>query len=148
MREIERRAAAKRAVERASLYCVSGELALLVLKRPGVATRFFIRALRNDPSCEPAIDRFISITLAQKNFALLERTCWSLLSRMDDEASGSPVWVKCWTALGSLYSATPKHADRPDAIRKMLNMVLGDIHDEPMDTSSEPPTDANDTHSA
>ena len=121
LRDIEGKAVRRDASARASYYSVAGEIALQQLKRPNVAIRYYFRALRNNPRCESAFDRLSEVLLAQKRHRRFKRTCWYLLSRMDDEDNGSPIWHKCWSGLATVYALSPATTDRADAIRKMLS---------------------------
>ena len=141
LREIERRASGERANKRACYYVASAEVARTVLKRQNVSVHFYIRALRNDPACEPALERLITALLAQKKTRLLERHCWSLLSRMGPEHTGGAVWIKCWTTLGNLYAANPRQLERSDAIRKMLNFAVAEDDDEFSDNDTSRDSD-------
>ena len=127
LRDIDSRAARKDASARASYYSMAGEIALHRLKRPNVAIRYYYRALRNNPGCESAFDSLSEILIAQKRFRRFKRTCWYLLSRMDDEDTGSAIWQKCWSGLATVYASSPTTTDRADAIRKMLSGMGTDV---------------------
>ncbi|MBN2344702.1 MAG: hypothetical protein JXX29_16365 [Deltaproteobacteria bacterium] len=120
LREIDGRAAQNGALRRAVYYTAGGEIALTRLKRPNVAIRYYSRALRNNPKCEPAFDRLAEILVAQRRYRRFKHTCWYLLSRMNDDDSGSSIWRKCWSGLATVYASFPKSTGRADAIRKML----------------------------
>ncbi|MBN2718473.1 MAG: hypothetical protein JXX14_21695 [Deltaproteobacteria bacterium] len=120
LRDIDGRAARHDATARASYYSVAGEVALHQLKRPNVAIRYYLRALRNNPRCESAFDRLSEILLAQKRHRRFKRACWYLLSRMDEDDTGTSLWNKCWSGLATVYASSPATTDRADAIRLML----------------------------
>jgi len=126
LRQIERRATTGEASARAAHHCAAGNLALTELKRPGLAVGFFLRALREDPTCLPALERLREILMAQKRYRRLDQTCWEILGRLDDVDVGSPVWIEAWTVLAAIYSTSPRHVRRADAIRKMLASFEGD----------------------
>ncbi|MCK9461813.1 MAG: hypothetical protein M0R80_19465 [Proteobacteria bacterium] len=120
LRQIERRATSGEASSRATHHCAAGNLALTEMKRPGLAVALFLRALREDPTCLPALERLREILMAQKRYRRLEQTCWELLSRLDDADVGTPIWFRAWTVLAATYSTSPRQVRRADAIRKML----------------------------
>ncbi len=121
LREIERRAFSRdSASTRAAYHCAAGHLALQQLKRPGLAVGFYLRALREDPTSIEALDKVQDILVAQKRTKRLEWTYWNVLSRLDDAEVGSRMWIRCWSGLASIYSASPKKTARADAIRKAL----------------------------
>lgn len=120
LREIDTKAAKNDAHKRATYYSAAGEIALTRLNRPNIAIRYYYRALRNNPKCEPAFGRLAEILISQKKYRRFERTCWHLLSRMDEDDSDGVIWKKCWSGLATVYAATPKLTERSDAIRKML----------------------------
>jgi hypothetical protein len=126
LRQIERRATSGEAASRAAHHCAAGNLVLSEMKRPGLAVALFLRALREDPTCLPALERLREILMAQKRYRRLEQTCWEVLGRLDDGDAGSPVWVKAWTVLAAIYSTSPRHVRRADAIRKMLGALESD----------------------
>ncbi len=123
LREIERSAESGSAPLRATKHCAAGHLAVTEMKRPKLAVGFYLRALREDPTCVPAMDRLQEILLAQKRHRRFERTCWEVLGRLEDDDVGSEMWVKCWSGLASIYSASPRLIRRADAIRKLLYSV-------------------------
>ena len=130
LRDIDGKAVQHDARARASYYSVAGEISLHQLKRPNVAIRYYLRALRNNPRCESAFDRLSEILLAQKRYRRFKRACWYLLSRMDDDDTGASMWQKCWSGLATVYAAAPATTDRADAIRKMLSGFARDTGDE------------------
>lgn len=130
LKDIDGKAVQHDARARASYYSVAGEISLHKLKRPNVAIRYYLRALRNNPRCESAFDRLSEILLAQKRYRRFKRACWFLLSRMDDDDTGRPMWKKCWSGLATVYAASPATTDRADAIRKMLSAFVRDVEDE------------------
>jgi hypothetical protein len=118
LRKIEGRATtAAEAEVRAAYHCAAGDVSLIQMKRPKVAVGFYLRALREDPTCVPALDKLQEILLAQSRF---ERTCWEVLGRLDDDEVGSEMWVKCWSGLATIYSVSSRHVGRADAIRALL----------------------------
>jgi hypothetical protein len=124
LRKIEDRATTADAAEtRASYHCAAGDVSLIQMKRPKLAVGFYLRALREDPTCVPALDKLQEILLAQKRNRRFERTCWEVLGRLDDDEVGSEMWVKCWSGLAAIYSASSKHVGRADAIRAMVASV-------------------------
>jgi hypothetical protein len=108
---------------RAAYHCAAGDVSLIQMKRPKVAVGFYLRALREDPTCVPAFDKLQEILLAQKRGRRFERTCWEVLGRLDDDDVGSEMWIKAWSGLATIYSASPKHVGRADAIRALLASV-------------------------
>lgn len=135
VRQIERRATSGEASARAAHHCAAGNLVLSEMKRPGLAVGLFLRALREDPTCTPALERLREILMAQKRYRRLEWTCWDVLGRLDDGDVGSAAWVGAWSILAAIYSASPRHVRRADAIRKML----GSMHDEDGEITSATP---------
>jgi len=127
LREIDQRAVETRARTRSRFYHTAGEIALTVLKRPNVTVRYCQRALRNDPTCETAFERLAEILIAQKKYRRLERVCWGLLSRLNEDESGGLVWKKFWSGLVTVYANSPRLTERADAIRKMLDGFEADI---------------------
>jgi len=126
LRKIEARAAtAAHREARASYHCAAGDVSLIQMKRPKVAVGFYLRALREDPTCVPAFDKLQEILLAQKRGRRFERTCWEVLGRLDDAEVGSEMWVKCWSGLAAIYSASPRQVGRADAIRALVAAVTG-----------------------
>ena len=148
LRDIDSRAARQDASGRASFYSVAGEIALHRLKRPNVAIRYYFRALRNNPGCESAFDSLSEILIAQKRFRRFKRTCWYLLSRMDEEDTGSAIWHKCWSGLATVYASSPATTDRADAIRKMLSGIGADAAEDELvqdlDAMADDEADDND----
>jgi hypothetical protein len=132
LRQIERRAASGEAFSRAAHHCAAGNLVLTEMKRPGLAVGLFLRALREDPTCLPALDRLREILMAQKRYRRLEQTCWEVLGRLDDADVGAPMWMAAWTVLASIYSTSPRSVRRADAIRKMLASFQEEEGDEPV----------------
>jgi tetratricopeptide (TPR) repeat protein len=130
LKDIDGKAVQHDARARASYYSVAGEISLHKLKRPNVAIRYYLRALRNNPRCESAFDRLSEILLAQKRYRRFKRACWFLLSRMDEDDTGTRMWKKCWTGLATVYAASPTTTNRADAIRKMLAGVARDVEDD------------------
>lgn len=126
LRQIERRASSGEAASRAAHHCAAGNLVLSEMKRPGLAVALFLRALREDPTCLAALERLREILMAQKRYRRLEQTCWEVLGRLDDGDAGSPIWIKAWTILAAIYSTSPRHLRRADAIRKMLGAFEGE----------------------
>jgi hypothetical protein len=120
LRQIERRATSGEASSRAAHHCAAGNLVLTEMKRPGLAVGLYLRALREDPTCVPALERLREILMAQKRYRRLEQTCWDVLGRLDDSDVGTGMWAKSWTVLAAIYSTAPRHVRRADAIRKML----------------------------
>jgi hypothetical protein len=121
LRRIEARVATIDDVgERAAHHCAAAGVSLAVLKRPGVAAGLYMRALREDPTCLAALVQVEEILLTQKRHRALEGVCWGLLGRLDEEATGTEVWFKAWSALAKLYAENPRRVHRADAIRKML----------------------------
>lgn len=121
LREISRRAPGLDTPERRAAYhSAAGYLSLQKMKRPALAVGFYLRALREDPACLRALDELQNILVAQKRFRRLERTYWDVLGRLDDTYVGQEIWLKCWSGLASLYSASPRTLRRADAIRKAL----------------------------
>jgi hypothetical protein len=143
LRKLERNAHSGGAKDRAAFHCAAGNLAATELKRPNLAVGFYLRALREDPDCAPAFERIKEILISQKRVKRLENTCWEILGRLDDDAVGSQMWVRCWSALASVYVSAPRLALRADAIRKMLDAVMSEPS---MDDSSDsdPCEDARD----
>jgi hypothetical protein len=132
LREIERRAGtADTPARRASHHCAAASITLQRLKRPSVAVKFYLRALRDDPTCVEALAKLQEILIAQKRQRRLEWTCWDVLGRLDDEQAGSPAWRAAWRGLTAVYSASPRYVSRADAIRKMLAAVDTDDESEP-----------------
>lgn len=126
LRRIEGRATtAAEPTARASYHCAAGDVSLIQMKRPKVAVGFYLRALREDPTCVPALDKLQEILLAQKRGRRFERTCWEVLGRLDDAEVGSEMWVKCWTGLAAFYATSPKYVGRADAIRALIASVTG-----------------------
>jgi hypothetical protein len=123
VRQIERRATSGEAASRAAHHCAAGNLVLTEMSRPGLAVGLFLRALREDPTCTAALERLREILMAQKRYRRLERTCWDVLGRLDDGDVGSPMWIAAWSLLAAIYSTSPKHVRRADAIRKMLDSL-------------------------
>ncbi|MFO8074066.1 MAG: hypothetical protein R6V85_19580 [Polyangia bacterium] len=139
LREIERRAGiAETPASRASHHCAAASIALQKLKRPSVAVKFYLRALRDDPTCREALAKLQEILIAQKRHRRLEWTCWDVLGRLDDEQIGSFAWRAAWRGLTAVYSASPRHVSRADAIRKMLAAVDTDDESEPDASASLP----------
>jgi len=134
LRKLERNAHSGGARDRAVYHCAAGNLAVTELKRPNLAVGFYLRALREDPDCAPAFERVKEILISQKRVKRLENTCWEILGRLDDDAVGSQMWARCWSALASVYVSTPRLARRADAIRKMLDAVMSEPS---MDDSSD-----------
>jgi len=126
LQQIERHATSGEASSRAAHHCAAGNLALTEMKRPGLAVGLFLRALREDPTCLPALERLREILMAQKRYRRLERTCWEVLGRLDDSDVGTPMWYKAWTVLAAIYSTSPRYVRRADAIRKMLSLYEED----------------------
>jgi len=122
LKNIDARAIEKNSTERALIYSTAGVISLTVLKRPEIAVRYHLRALRSDPLCEVAYDRLAEILVAQKKYRRLERTCWDILSRLDEDDQGCEMWKKCWSGLTTVYANTKRLTNRADAIRKMLNV--------------------------
>jgi hypothetical protein len=121
LRAVERRAAGAGSPSmRAAHHCAAGNLSLNHLKRPALAVGFYLRALREDPTCVHALMSLREILTAQKRWRRLERTYWEVLGRLDDGEVGSEIWTKCWSGLSSVYSVSPRTLRRADAIRKML----------------------------
>ncbi|MDD5306314.1 MAG: hypothetical protein PHU25_03230 [Deltaproteobacteria bacterium] len=121
LRAVERRAAAAGSPSlRAAHHCAAGNLSLNHLKRPALAVGFFLRALREDPTCVCALASLQEILTAQKRWRRLEWTYWEVLGRLADGEVGSEIWTKCWSGLSSVYSVSPRTVRRTDAIRKML----------------------------
>jgi hypothetical protein len=120
LRQIERRATSGEASSRAAHHCAAGNLVLTEMKRPGLAVGFYLRALREDPTCLAALERLREILMAQKRYRRLEQTCWDVLGRLDDSDVGTEMWAKAWMVLAAIYSTSPRHLRRADAIRKML----------------------------
>ncbi|MCP4599519.1 MAG: hypothetical protein GY847_03100 [Proteobacteria bacterium] len=121
IREIGHRAPGMDSAElRAAYRCGAGHLALTELKRPALAAGFYLRALREDPRCVEALDKLQEILVALKRLRRLENTYWDVLGRLGDAEVGSEMWVKCWSGLASIYSASPRTVRRADAIRKNL----------------------------
>ncbi len=119
LRKIAQRASGlDSAALRAAYRCAGGNLALTEIKRPALAAGLYLRALREDPECIQAIDKLQEILAAQKRLRRLERTYWDVLGRLDDSSVGGEMWVKCWSGLASIYSASPRTVRRADAIRK------------------------------
>jgi len=142
LRKIEDRATTAAEPEaRASYHCAAGDVSLIHVKRPKVAVGFYLRALREDPNCVPALDKLQEILLAQKRGRRFERTCWEVLGRLDDDEVGSEMWVKCWSGLAAIYSASAKHVGRADAIRALVASVTGGSERE-SDTDSGSDEDA------
>jgi len=126
LRKIEHRATtADEADARAAHHCAAGDVSLIQMKRPKLAVGFYLRALREDPNCVPALDKLQEILMAQKRRRRFERTCWEVLGRLDDAEVGSEMWIKCWSGLAAIYSASPKHVWRADAIRALIASVTG-----------------------
>ncbi|MBN2528854.1 MAG: hypothetical protein JXR76_20860 [Deltaproteobacteria bacterium] len=142
LRDIDGKAVQHDARERASYYSVAGEIALTRLKRPNVAIRYYLRALRNNPRCESAFDRLSEIMLSQKRFRRYKKACWYLLSRMDEDDTGGAMWTKCWSGLATVYAASPATTDRADAIRKMLVGLGQNQMDDELDDLDELENDA------
>lgn len=131
LREVLAKANSADASTRSIYHCAAGNLSLFEMKRTNLAVGFYLRALRDDPYCIIALDRLHEILMAQKRHRRLEKTCWDILSRLDDDAIGTDVWVKCWTVLASVYSMSPKFVRRADAIRKLLSAYDdGDLADD------------------
>jgi hypothetical protein len=120
VRQIERRATSGEASARAAHHCAAGNVALSEMKRPALAVGLYLRALREDPTCLAAFDHLREILMAQKRHRRLERTAWDVLGRLDDGDVGSPMWTAAWSALAVIYTSSPRHVRRADAIRKML----------------------------
>ena len=120
LKEIDAAAIDKTAVDRARYYSTAGVITLTVLKRPDVAVRYYLRALRSDPLCILAFDRLAEILMAQKKYHRFERTCWTILSRLDDDDQGGEMWTKCWSGLATVFANSKRLTERADAIRKML----------------------------
>jgi hypothetical protein len=124
LREINNRASRVDAADlRAAYRCAAGHLALVDLKRPNLAVGFYLRALREDPTCVEALDKLQEILAAQRRHRRLERTYWDVLGRLDDAEAGGNMWFKCWSGLASVYSASQRSIRRADAIRKALSVV-------------------------
>ncbi len=130
LRELEIRAVDQDSRLRSRVYSTGGEIALIVLKRPAVAVRYYLRALRANPDCTAAFERLTEVLVAQKKLRRLERVCWDLLSRLGDDGAGSPMWRRCWQGLATVYAATPRMVNRADAIRKMLDFAGPDEDDD------------------
>jgi hypothetical protein len=122
---------------RAAYRCAAGHLALSELKRPALSIGMYLRALREDPTCIAALDKLQEILAAQKRIRRLEWTYWDVLGRLDDSEIGGEMWIKCWSGLASLYSASPKNVRRADAIRKALAAYVPDVCDS-QDGPSDP----------
>jgi hypothetical protein len=130
LREIGRLAAGAGSPEkRAVCYDAAGRLALGELNRPGLAAGMFLRALRADPRCISALFKLEEVLISQKRTRRMEATYWDVLGRLDDAAVGSPVWLRCWSGLSSLYAESPRTARRADAIRKALTAFGTDLDD-------------------
>jgi len=129
LRKIQQETHSKDAPTRAAYHCAAGNLAVSEMKRPSLAVGFYLRALRVDPRCVSAIDRLREILSAQKRLKRFERTCWEVLGRLGDDEVGSEMWVKCWSGLAAIYSATPRLVRRSDAIRKLLDAVATEDSD-------------------
>jgi hypothetical protein len=114
---------------RAAYRCAAGNLALTELKRPALSVGMYLRALREDPTCIEALDKVQEILVTQKHLRRLERTYWDVLGRLDDAEAGGDMWIKCWSGLASLYSASSKNVRRADAIRKALAAYVPDACD-------------------
>lgn len=137
LREIDTLATQQDAKRRAVYYTAAGEVALTRLKRPNVAIRYYFRALRNNPKCEPAFDRMAEILVAQKKLRRFKLACWYLLSRMDEEDTGETMWRKCWSGLATVYASHPRFTMRADAIRKMLAGMESEVDDDDLDDLEE-----------
>ncbi len=121
LREMGRRAARVESPRlRASYNCARGNLSLNQLKRPKAAVGFYLRALREDPTCEEPLKKLQELLTAQRRMRRLEWMYWDVLGRLDDIDVDSKVWFRCWSGLASLYSASPRKVHRADAIRKVL----------------------------
>lgn len=127
---------------RASYHCAAGDVSLIQMRRPKVAVGFYLRALREDPLCTPAFEKLQEILLAQKRYRRFERTCWEVLGRLDDVDVGSEMWVKCWSGLATVYSASRKHVGRADAIRALIASVAGTFERD-SESEDESPDDEN-----
>jgi hypothetical protein len=137
LRQIERRATSGEASSRAAYHCAAGNLVLTEMKRPGLAVGFFLRALREDPTCLAALERLREILMAQKRYRRLEQTCWEILGRLDDSDVGTSMWSKAWTVLAAIYSTSPRHVRRADAIRKMLASFEADDEGEEITAATQ-----------
>ena len=131
LREIGRRAhALESAARRAAYHSAAGHLSLSELKRPALAAGFYLRALREDPTCVEALDKLQEILIAQRRLRRLEWTYWDILGRLEDSQVGLEIWMKCWSGLASIYSASPRTVCRADAIRKALSAYGPEDEDE------------------
>jgi hypothetical protein len=146
LRKLERNAGKGNAATRAAYHCAAGNLAVTDLKRPNLAVGFYLRALREDPTCVPAIDRLKEILFSQRRLRRFEKTCWEVLGRLDDDEVGSEMWVRCWSGLAAIYSASPRFVRRADAIRKLLESMGEEADTEPPDVPIEDADDATDAH--
>ena len=131
LREIERRASGVGSASlRAAYHCAAGHVSMTQLKRPKLAAGYYIRALREDPSYIDAIDKLRDILAAQKRYRRLEWIYWDVLGRLGASEVGSEMWIKCWSGLASVYSASQRTVRRADAIRKALLAVTPDEDDD------------------
>lgn len=137
LRKLERNAGSGTSSARAAYHCAAGTLAVTELRRPNLAVGFYLRALRQDPTCVPAIDRLKEILFSQRRFRRFEKTCWDVLGRLDDDEVGSEMWVRCWSGLATIYSASPRFIRRADAIRKLLEAMGEEADTEPPDVPIE-----------
>jgi hypothetical protein len=99
---------------------------------------FYLRALREDPTCLAALERLREILMAQKRYRRLEQTCWDVLGRLDDSDVGTEMWAKAWMVLAAIYSTSPRHVRRADAIRKMLTSFEADDEGEEITAATQP----------
>jgi hypothetical protein len=121
LKKLGRRATVLESARMSALYrCAQGHISLNQLKRPGLAAGFYLRALREDPTCEEALTLLQDILTTQRRFGRLEWAYWDVLGRIDDIESNSKMWTKCWSGLATLYSASARKVRRADAIRKAL----------------------------
>lgn len=146
LRKLERNARSGGSGSRAAYHCAAGNLAVTKLRRPNLAVGFYLRALREDPTCVPAMDRLKDILFSQRRLRRFEKTCWEVLGRLDDDEVGSEMWLRCWSGLAAIYSASPKFVRRADAIRKLLESMGEEPGTEPPDVPIEDADDDTDSH--
>jgi hypothetical protein len=139
LKKLGRRATVLESHSLSALYrCAQGHISLNQLKRPSLAAGFYLRALREDPTCVEAITMLQEILTTQRRFGRLEWAYWDVLGRIDDIEENTKMWIKCWSGLATLYSASPRRVRRADAIRKAL-LAFGPEDLEELDSEEQTP---------